>query len=223
MSNLANLIEKLHYKFQDESLLRAALTHRSVHGENNERLEFLGDSLLNCIIALAIYQHYPTAKEGELSRLRASLVKGETLAILAQQFELNKYIRLGPGELRSGGAQRESILADALEAIIGAIYLDSDFQVCKELVLSWFADRLSLSDISDNLKDPKTLLQEYLQAQKLPLPLYTILSVTGEAHAQMFHIECRVPDLNQVAAGIGRSRRKAEQEAARKLLLLIQQ
>lgn len=221
MLNLDNLIEKLHYKFHNVNLLRAALTHRSVHGENNERLEFLGDSLLNCIIAAALYQRYPTAKEGELSRLRASLVKGETLAIVAQEFELNKYIRLGTGELRSGGAQRESILADALEAIIGAIYLDSDFSVCEKLVLSWFSDRLSLGSISDNLKDPKTLLQEYLQAQKLPLPLYTILSIEGEAHAQIFHIECRVPDLNQTATGKGRSRRKAEQEAARKLLVLI--
>lgn len=221
MLNLDNLIEKLQYRFNNVNLLRAALTHRSVHGENNERLEFLGDSLLNCIIAAALFQRYPTAKEGELSRLRANLVKGETLAIVAQEFELNKYIRLGTGELRSGGAQRESILADALEAIIGAIYLDSDFSACEKQVLSWFSDRLSLDSISNNLKDPKTLLQEYLQAQKLPLPLYTIVSIEGEAHAQIFHIECRVPDLNFAATGKGRSRRKAEQEAARKLLVLI--
>lgn len=218
--DLDNLIKKLNYQFKNSALLKAALTHRSVPGNNNERLEFLGDSVLNCVIASVLYERFPKAKEGELSRLRASLVKGETLAKLAQEFELSHYLRLGAGEIRSGGAQRESILADALEAVIGAIYLDSTFDNCKELVLSWFEPRLN-AVASIDLKDPKTELQEYLQAKKYPLPIYTIISITGEPHAQFFNIQCRVADLNLSSEGHGRSRRKAEQEAAKNLLELL--
>jgi ribonuclease-3 len=214
------LITKLNYQFNNPILLKAALTHRSVPGNNNERLEFLGDSVLNCVIATALYQRFPQAKEGELSRLRANLVKGETLAKLAQEFELSHYLRLGAGEIRSGGAQRESILADALEAVIGAIYLDSNFDICKSLILSWFDPRLN-AVASTDLKDPKTELQEYLQAKKYPLPNYAIVEITGEAHAQFFHIQCQVAELSLISEGHGRSRRKAEQEAAKNLLELL--
>ncbi|MGE3921136.1 MAG: ribonuclease III [Gammaproteobacteria bacterium] len=215
---LANLTKKLKYEFQDLQLLQAALTHRSVPGYNNERLEFLGDSILNCIIASALFKQFPEAKEGELSRLRANLVKGETLAQLAQEFELNRYLRLGVGELRSGGAKRESTLADALEAIIGAIYLESGFSVIETLVLNWFDSRFKALSISANLKDPKTQLQEYLQARKHALPTYKMITVKGEAHAQTFYMECSIPKLKLSAQGQGSTRRKAEQEAAQKIL-----
>lgn len=218
--DLDTLIKKLNYQFNNLALLKAALTHRSVPGNNNERLEFLGDSVLNCVIATTLYQRFPKAKEGELSRLRASLVKGETLAKLAKEFDLSHYLRLGAGEIRSGGAERESILADALEAVIGAIYLDANFDACKELVLSWFGPRLD-AVASFDLKDPKTELQEYLQAKKYPLPIYSIIAITGEAHAQLFHIQCQVAELNLVSEGQGRNRRKAEQEAAKNLLEIL--
>ena len=214
------LMQKLQYQFKDTSLLKAALTHRSVRGENNERLEFLGDSLLNFIIGEQLYRTFPQAKEGDLSRLRASLVKGETLAEIAQEFELGDFLRLGPGELKSGGFARKSILADAFEAIIGAIYLDSNFESCRERVLDWFAERIKEIHLSLQ-KDPKTRLQEYLQAQHLPLPKYEILAIEGEAHAQVFHIECKVPGLSFATSSIGPSRRKAEQYAAEKFLDLL--
>jgi ribonuclease-3 len=214
------LMQKLQYQFKDISLLKAALTHRSVRGENNERLEFLGDSLLNFIIGEQLYRTFPQAKEGDLSRLRASLVKGETLAEIAQEFELGDFLRLGPGELKSGGFARKSILADAFEAIIGAIYLDSNFESCRERVLDWFAERVKAIHLSLQ-KDPKTRLQEYLQAQHLPLPRYEILTIEGEAHAQIFHIECKVSGLSFVTSSVGPSRRKAEQYAAEKFLDLL--
>lgn len=220
--SLNRLTKKLNYKFRDESLLKAALTHRSVRGMNNERLEFLGDAVVNFIIAEALYYLYPKAKEGELSRLRATLVKGETLAILAREFELGEHLRLGVGELKSGGARRESILADALEAVIAAIYLDGGFEVCRERVLKWYDERLKLVFAGGGeLKDPKTCLQEYLQAQKLPLPVYSIRAIEGEAHAQTFFVECQVPGLPHLAVGEGTSRRKAEQVSAKQYLELL--
>lgn len=220
MRSLDVLMRQLNYEFNNPSLLQAALTHRSLRGQNNERLEFLGDSLLNFIVAEQLYLQYQFAKEGDLSRLRASLVKGETLAEIAQEFKLGDFLRLGPGELKSGGFSRKSILADALEAIIGAIYLDSDFKTCREKVLGWFDTRVK--EISLALeKDPKTRLQEYLQSKHLPLPQYEILSIEGEAHAQVFHIECRVQGLAIVTSSIGPTRRKAEQLAAEKYLQLL--
>lgn len=217
--NYETLTKKINYQFKNLALLEAALTHRSVAGVNNERLEFLGDSILNCIIASTLYQRHLKAKEGELSRLRASLVKGDTLAELAQEFALSPYLRLGPGEQRSGGAQRESILADAIEALIGAIYLDSNFETCEQLVLSWFEKRLVNLTLANNLKDPKTQLQEILQAHRYGLPVYTVVATTGEAHDQMFYIECYLAELNLRAEGQGKSRRRAEQEAAEKILM----
>lgn len=214
------LMRQLDYKFNSSELLQAALTHRSVRGQNNERLEFLGDSLLNFIIAEKLYHQHRAAKEGDLSRLRANLVKGETLAEIALELKLGDFLRLGPGELKSGGFSRKSILADAFEAIIGAIYLDSDFHTCRKKVLGWFESRIN--GINPALeKDPKTRLQEYLQSKHLPLPQYEILSIEGEAHAQVFHIECRVPGLAFVTSSVGSTRRKAEQLAAEKYLQLL--
>lgn len=212
------LCKKLGYEFKNASLLEDALSHRSFHGKNNERLEFLGDSILNFVIAAALFRISPHAREGELSRQRASLVRGETLALLAQEFELGKYLRLGVGELKSGGSQRTSILADAVEAIIGAIYLDAGMEICEQRILNWYAKRLENFSELPSLKDPKTQLQEYLQAHHFPLPLYTVLEVEGAAHQQTFVVECYVEKLKQRAKGKGSSRRRAEQESAKKIL-----
>ena len=220
MRALDILMRQLKYEFQNIELLQAALTHRSVRAQNNERLEFLGDSLLNFIVAEDLYHHFLFAKEGDLSRLRATLVKGETLAEIAQELKLGDFLRLGPGELKSGGFSRKSILADALEAIIGAIYLDSNFETYRTRVLEWFESRIKDINLSME-KDPKTRLQEFLQAKHLPLPQYEILTIEGEAHAQLFHIECRVPGLAYVTNSIGPTRRKAEQLAAEKYLQLL--
>ncbi len=218
MDHLSPLCIRLGHHFNDLTLLEMALTHRSMGAMNNERLEFLGDSLLNLIIAEKLYREYPNLTEGELSRLRANLVKGETLAILGKELLINEYLRLGIGEIRSGGAERKSILANTIEAIIGAIYLDSNLEACRERVLTWFADRLDAISFTGVQKDPKTQLQEYLQSKKLALPEYIILSIKGEAHSQIFHVECRVRGLKQVSVGFGTSRRRAEQDAAQKFL-----
>lgn len=200
--------------------MEEALTHRSASAHNNERLEFLGDALLNLIIAEYLFQRYPKAAEGELSRLRASLVKGETLADLARELKLGDWLRMGPGELKSGGYRRESILSDALEAVIGAVYLDGGFGACRDLVLRLYEDWLARLSSASELKDPKTRLQEYLQARQRPLPVYNVLEIHGEPHAQSFTVECVVVDLRTIA--VGSSRRKAEQEAARLLLEQMQ-
>lgn len=218
---LEKFSQKLGYKFKNILLLEAALSHRSVGNQNNERLEFLGDSILNFVIAAELFERYPKAREGELSRLRANLVNGETLALIAHEFKVGDYLRLGPGELKSGGFQRQSILADAMEAIIGAIYLDADLEMCRQLILQWFTLRLENAPTSTALKDPKTQLQEYLQAHRLPLPSYEILKIEGEAHAQIFYVECHVSGVSQITTGMGNNRRKAEQEAAKKLLDLL--
>jgi len=225
MSDLLELSNKLNYHFCDKVLLERALCHRSLGKNNNERLEFLGDAAVNFIVGEMLFEHFPKAKEGELSRLRASLVKGETLAELARDFQLNEFLKLGHGEQRSGGSKRESILADAMEAIIGAIYLDSDFQTCQKVVLDWYSSRLAAmkvpNGLSNELKDPKTLLQEYLQARKFPLPDYDILETKGAAHNQVFRIRCKVNGLALTAEGKGTTRRKAEQAAAQHYMELL--
>jgi ribonuclease-3 len=214
---------RLGYHFADPALLKFALTHRSVRGGNNERLEFLGDSLVNFIIADELYRRLPQAKEGELSRLRANLVKGETLAELAREFKLGDYLHLGPGELKSGGFRRESILADAIEAIIGAIYLDGGIAECQRCVVQWYTVRLQHDALQLYIKDAKTKLQEYLQAKGLDLPIYHVQTIEGEAHEQIFHVSCSLATLSLQAQGVGGSRRKAEQEAAAKLLAVLEQ
>ena len=215
-SSVARLSAVLGYVFQRPELLEDALTHRSASPRNNERLEFLGDALLNLVIAECLFQRYPQASEGELSRLRATLVKGEALAVLARRLKLGESLRLGQGELKSGGPQRESILADALEAIFGAVYLDGGLAACRTLILHLYRDDLDRLAGAGELKDPKTRLQEYLQARQQPLPAYNVLEIRGEPHAQSFTVECAVADCRALA--VGSNRRKAEQDAARQIL-----
>lgn len=219
--DLARLQRRLGYEFRDPAHLQLALTHRSYGSQNNERLEFLGDSILNMVIAERLYQTFQSAREGQLSRLRARLVKGVTLAEIAREFELGEFLSLGSGELKSGGFRRESILADAVESIIGAIYLDSGFDRCREMILAWFDERLERLSLQDTQKDPKTRLQEFLQSRQHPLPQYEVVSVEGEAHAQLFRVECAVPELQTRTIGNGGSRRLAEQQAAREALRVL--
>lgn len=212
------LCKKLGYQFARAELLRAALTHRSAGKDNNERLEFLGDAILSFVVADELYHRFPGAAEGQLSRLRASLVRGETLAELARECALGDTLKLGSGELKSGGFRRDSILAGALEAVIGAVYLDGGYDVCRALVLGLYGERLNGVRLDDGVKDPKTRLQEYLQARGLPLPEYRVQAVTGKAHDQHFTMECLVSGLDGPVVGTGGSRRKAEQDAARQAL-----
>lgn len=214
------LYKKIGYEFNDVSLLEQAMTHRSYRGKHNERLEFLGDSILSFVIANALYHHFPKEREGDLSRMRSTLVRGQTLAELALEFSLGDFLRLGPGELKSGGYRRESTLADAVEAIIGAVYLDSDIETCRQLVLAWYQERLDAISPGSSQKDPKTLLQEYLQARKKPLPNYSVTDTKGQAHNQIFTVECEVEGMAPVIAK-GGSRRKAEQKAAEQILKII--
>ncbi len=206
---------RIGYRFNDPELLRRALTHRSFGAAHNERLEFLGDSVVNCAVALELYQTFPRLAEGELSRLRASLVNQQALAAIAQRLDLGEQLRLGEGELKSGGARRPSILADAVEALIGAVFLDSGFTAARAVVMAIFAADLTTIDPATAGKDPKTLLQEYLQARRIALPQYTVVATRGEAHEQQFQVECLIPELGVRSQGEGSSRRGAEQEAAR--------
>lgn len=215
---LHQLCRELGYQFGDESFLKRALTHRSAANLNNERLEFLGDAILGFIVADELYRAFPDAKEGQLSRLRARLVKKETLAAIARRLDLGMYLQLGAGELRTGGHSRDSILADSLEALFAAIYLDSGYQSARKIVLNLFRKRIEELSPETQGKDPKTRLQEYLQARKKSLPSYNIIEVIGEQHEQSFFVECRVDEMNLQSRGSGSSRRKAEQIAASNLL-----
>jgi ribonuclease-3 len=207
------------YQFRQTNLLEQALTHRSYSRQtNNERLEFLGDSILNLIISNHIYERFSAADEGDLSRIRASLVKEESLAQVARQIDLGDYIHLGGGELKSGGFRRASILSDALEALIGAIYLDSDYAQTEAAVLHLYQEQLQNVDAGTNLRDPKTRLQEYLQANKNSLPSYQVEQITGKSHDQVFTVSCKLTDLDMQSNGKGSSRKKAEQQAAQKIL-----
>lgn len=212
----------LGYKFNNEELLQAALTHRSLSDNHNERLEFLGDALLGVVIAQELFDKFPKATEGELTRLRANLVKKDTLAKQALRFELSKYMLLGEGELKSGGLQRKSILADCFEAIIAAVYIDSDFTTCKNIVLNWYQKMLDDIKVKDLGKDSKTILQEWLQARGHDLPIYTITKESGAAHDKTFTIMCQISKLNITTQGESSSRRKAEQQAASTAMSLIQ-
>ena len=213
-SSLQRLEKKIGYQFNDENFLKLALTHRSANGIHNERLEFLGDSILSFVVADELYHRFPKVDEGDMSRMRATLVRGHTLAELGREFQLGDYLFLGPGELKSGGFRRDSILADAVEAIIGGIYLDSDTEVIRRIILAWYKTRLDSIEPGISQKDPKTRLQEYLQGRRKPLPTYTVTKIKGEAHNQEFTIECIVAGLDKPVIGKGSSRRKAEQSAA---------
>jgi len=205
----------LGYEFQRPELLRQALTHRSHSTLHNERLEFLGDGVLNCVIAALLYERFPNMPEGHLSRLRANLVNQESLSRIAMSLQLGGELRLGEGELKSGGFRRPSILADALEAVTGAIFLDGGYDAAATVLNRIFDPLLSELDPKTEGKDPKTLLQELLQGRRLALPQYTVVSVHGEAHEQQFHVECVIPELEIRTSGSGPSRRSAEQSAAR--------
>lgn len=233
---LAQLEALIGHRFAAQEHLELALTHRSVSGDqNNERLEFVGDSILNFVIGDALFVKFPEAKEGQLSRLRASLVKGKTLALIGRQFGLERYVNVGPGELKTGGASRDSTLADAVEAIIGAIYLDAGIERCTHVVLEWYAKRLDALSLNDTIKDNKTRLQEWLQQHKVPVPRYEIVNVSGDSHQQVFTVHCHLADMQTLHStiptinlmptlfeGQGGSRRHAEQQAAGKALSAIQ-
>ncbi len=213
-SPIDKLERKLGYQFKDAGLINLALTHRSANSKHNERLEFLGDSILSFVIADDLYHRFPKVNEGDMSRMRATLVRGHTLAELGREFDLGDYLKLGPGELKSGGFRRDSILADAVEAIIGAIYLDSGIEKVRSIVLSWYNSRLEAIKPGVSQKDPKTRLQEFLQGRRKPLPVYTVTNIKGEAHNQEFTVECEVAGVDKPVIGKGTSRRKAEQAAA---------
>lgn len=217
-TQLSRLGVALGYAFRQESLLRQALTHRSFGNQHYERLEFLGDSVLNCSIARALYDAFPEQPEGTLSRMRANLVKQDTLAEIALNLKLGDYLQMGEGELKSAGFRRPSILADALEAIIGAIFLDAGFDEARATVLRLFAPIIAAIDPNASGKDAKTQLQEWLQGRRHPLPDYQLIHTKGEAHDQVFVVSCHIPALKMRTTGEGKSRRAAEQEAAMAVL-----
>ncbi len=202
------------YRFRQPELLRQALTHRSFGAPHNERLEFVGDAVLNCVVGMALFERFPALPEGDLSRMRAGLVNKDTLAQVARQRDIGAQIRLGEGEVKSGGADRSSILADALEALFGAVFLDGGFDAARAVIVDCYADVLRDADPASIGKDPKTKLQEWLQARRRPVPEYVVIETRGEAHEQQFTVECRIPALKVVASGDGPSRRVAEQAAA---------
>lgn len=212
----------LGYQFSNRQLIEKALTHRSASNHHNERLEFLGDAVLGMVIAKALFAKFPKVDEGQLSRMRSSLVKGKTLAVIAKEINLGDYIYLGEGELKSGGFRRASILADAFEAVIGAVYLDSGFDQTSQLILKLYNERLTELDPSEVTKDPKTRLQELLQSRRFSLPEYELLSVTGEAHEQTFEVVCVISEKSIKTVGTGTSRRNAEQLAAEKAFSELQ-
>jgi ribonuclease-3 len=221
MSKLIELSTKIGYSFKDIKLLKLALTHRSADPTHNERLEFIGDGLVNLIVGEALYLRHPTEPEGELSRWRASLVQRETLAEIGAQWELEKYVLVGPGEKKTGGHERPSTLANAVEAIFGAIYFDAGFEATKAIILKTYGARLANFSIQNIQKDAKTLLQEWLQGKQYQLPKYHLLEVTGKDHNAIFKIECRLHELALSGFGEGTSKRKAEQAAAQSTLMLL--
>lgn len=222
MSASEHLQQRIGHAFTDPSLLAQALTHRSFGTPHNERLEYVGDALLDFVIAERLYQRFDQAREGDLSRMRAVLVREQTLHELALELELGTALRLGEGEQRSGGAQRPSILADALEAVLGAVYLDAGLAAAQSVIDRLFAERLAATRPEHDHKDAKTRLQERLQARRLGLPVYTVMGVRGAAHAQVFDVQCAVPPLEIRILGSGSSRRLAEQAAASEVLRMIE-
>lgn len=221
--DLSGLQRRLGHTFGDPALLRRALTHRSHAADHNERLEFIGDSLLNCVVAILLHERLPGLPEGDLSRLRAGLVNQACLHEIAQSLDLGDELLLGEGELKSGGFRRPSILADGFEALLGAVYLDAGFDAVQRVVQALFAGRIDQARETPPAKDPKTALQEILQGRRLPLPRYTVVAVEGEAHQQVFRVECRVDELGVARTGDGSSRRAAEQQAAQAVLAQLEE
>lgn len=220
--SLSQLAKRIGYTFEKEELLSQALTHRSASSRNNERLEFLGDAILSFVVTDDLYQRFPGASEGDLSRYRAALVKGETLAELSRVLGVGDFLSLGSGELKSGGYRRNSILADTFEAIIGALYLDGGLEVAQRFILNSLEEKLQQVDVISQQKDPKTRLQEFLQGRSMALPDYTVEKIEGEAHNQLFIVSCRVESYSAQTEGQGGSRRKAEQQAASEMLEIIE-
>ena len=214
--------DRLGHRFDDPDLLRRALTHRSAGSKNNERLEFLGDSLVNLIVAEALFVRWPRCDEGELTRARAALVREAALAEIARSLQLGDRLELGPGELKSGGFRRDSILADALEAVVGAIYLDAGFERCRDVVLPWFEPLIAALPVGKTAKDAKTRLQEWLQARQQALPEYRLVSAEGEDHDKTFNVVCVMEEAGVETPGTGPSRRQAEQAAAQAALDLLE-
>jgi len=219
---ITSLLKSLDYTFNNIELLNEALTHRSYAAKNNERLEFLGDGILNFVIADELFKQFPDVQEGDLSRLRANLVNKESLAEIANHLELGEVIQLGAGELKSAGFRRPSILADAVESILGAVYSDGGFKPCRDLIVRLYTKRLSNPPDLQSLKDPKTQLQELLQSRRFGLPDYQVTNITGQAHAQVFHVRCGIEKMNIKVDGEGKSRRKAEQVAAGKAISAVE-
>lgn len=216
--DLERLCRSLNYQFKKTAYLKQALTHCSMGSENYERFEFLGDSILSFVIANELFHQCPSHSEGQLSRLRSFLVRGDTLAEIAKELGLGDFLFLGQGELKSGGFRRASILADALEAVFAAVYLDGGMEAAKKVILILFRSRLESPDLNSCLKDAKTQLQEYLQAEKRPLPKYSLIKILGDEHDQIFYISCTIKGVKFVAEGEGNNRRKAEQLAAKIML-----
>ena len=221
MGHKSKVFELLDADILGSDAFKKAVTHRSMGKKNNERLEFLGDSVLGLVMTEYLFKSLPQSKEGELSRLRSYLVRGTTLAEIAAESNLGDYLKLGEGELKSGGFRRESIMEDALEAIIGAVYMVKDYDYTRKYILTLFTDRLENLPDPDSLKDPKSRLQEWLQSQGKPVPAYRVLDISGDAHQQQFLTECRIDSLKIVTHAEGASRRKAEQSAAEKALALV--
>jgi ribonuclease-3 len=218
---MQKLQKNISYQFKDINLLKQALTHRSVSKTNNERLEFLGDSVLGCVISLEIYQRFPLIDEGQLSRLRSSLVRGQTLAKLAKILNLSESLLLGQGELKSGGFRRESIQADAFEAILGAIFLDSDYSTVSEIILNLYNDLLNESGPEDSLKDFKTQLQELLQKKGYALPEYELIKTEGKDHNAVFYVSCSIKEFNLATEESAKSIKRAEQACAEAIFMCI--
>ncbi len=211
------------HRFSRLELLQQAVTHRSFGSPHNERLEFLGDSIVNCVTAIALFERFGELREGDMSRLRANLVRQEALHRLAEGLKLGEYLRLGEGEMKSGGHRRPSILADALEAIFAAVFLDAGFEAAKAVIDQLYASSIASLDPARALKDPKTALQEWLQGRRMPLPKYSLADARGEAHQQEFEVECEITGLGLKTRGIGVSRRAAEQQSAQRALELLPQ
>ncbi len=217
-SNAQQLQERLQYKFSDQTLLTLALSHRSCGSKNNERLEFLGDAVLGVTVSNFLFQRFPEAREGDLSRNRSQIVRAESLAKVARSLDLGPELLLGQGEMKSGGHRRDSILGDTIEALIGAIYLDGGMAAAERSVVNWFGELLNAVTLDTPVKDPKTGLQEWLQARGKPLPEYEVVKIQGEDHSRLFTISCKIADVESISEATASSRRKAEQLVAEQLL-----
>ena len=220
---MKNSVAGIDYRFADQQLLQEALTHRSRGASNYERLEFLGDSVLNLVVSSRLFELKPGASEGDLSRMRARLVRGESLTEIASDLALGKQLNLGEGEMKSGGFRRASILADAFEALLGAIFLDSDYAICRTVILDLFDPLIEKLPAVEELKDAKSRLQEWLQGRGRPLPEYTLFREEGADHVKKFHVQCRIADDGSMMEASGSSLRRAEQAAAAKMLELLQE